>query len=180
MKTVEELEQEIKEIENKVNSTINDYQDAMKSHVENMEKILEELKKNENTNTFEPTPKSWTPKDGEDYYFVNPRFGINCYTYSQYSDHDKEIVKYNRVFKTFDECKFCCRIQKAFRDASREFNVGVSNYFLNYDYINKRLSALRSYNSKREMLYFSDKKTIENLINEFGEENVKRYYLGVY
>lgn len=38
MKTVEELEQEIKEIKNKINATTKEYQNAMKSHVENMEK----------------------------------------------------------------------------------------------------------------------------------------------
>lgn len=114
MKTVEELEKEI----NNVEETLN-----------NLKTKVEELKKSKNG--FGPTPKDWKPKRGEKYwtayYNLNSTFFI-C----DEREISKNIIKYNRIFKTKEECKLYCRIQKAFMDASREYVLNKYNYVLRY------------------------------------------------
>ena len=41
----------------------------LETMLEEVRKVLEELKKNKNS--FEPTPKGWKPKNGEKYWTAN-------------------------------------------------------------------------------------------------------------
>ena len=155
MKTVEELETVLEEVR----------------------KDLEELKKSKNS--FEPTPKGWKPKDGEKYwtahYNLNPTIFI-C------DDRviNKEIIKYNHIFKTKEECQLYCDIQRAFRDASREFVLNKHNYVLRYAHESGVVFITSYTNVQTTELFFDSEETIQNLIDKFGEKNIKRYYLGVY
>lgn len=162
MKTVEELEKEI----NNVEETLN-----------NLKTKVEELKKSKNG--FEPTPKDWKPKCGEKYwtayYNLNPTFFI-C----DEREISKNIIKYNRIFKTKEECKLYCRIQKAFMDASREFKYNSNNYYIWYDHVNKKIKHDCLFSVQHKDIYFDSEEAVQNLIDKFGEENIKRYYLGVY
>ncbi len=162
MKTVEELEKEI----NNVEETLN-----------NLKTKVEELKKSKNG--FEPAPKDWKPKCGEKYwtayYNLNPTFFI-C----DEREISKNIIKYNRIFKTKEECKLYCRIQKAFMDASREFKYNSNNYYIWYDHVNKKIKHDCLFSVQHKDIYFDSEETVQNLIDKFGEENIKRYYLGVY
>lgn len=162
MKTVEELEKEI----NNVEETLN-----------NLKTKVEELKKSKNG--FEPTPKDWKPKCGEKYwtayYNLNPTFFI-C----DEREISKNIIKYNRIFKTKEECKLYCRIQKAFMDVSREFKYNSNNYYIWYDHVNKKIKHDCLFSVQHKDIYFDSEEAVQNLIDKFGEENIKRYYLGVY
>ncbi len=162
MKTVEELEKEI----NNVEETLN-----------NLKTKVEELKKSKNG--FGPTPKDWKPKRGEKYwtayYNLNPTFFI-C----DEREISKNIIKYNRIFKTKEECKLYCRIQKAFMDASREFKYNSNNYYIWYDHVNKKIKHDCLFSVQHKDIYFDSEEAVQNLIDKFGEENIKRYYLGVY
>lgn len=162
MKTVEELEKEI----NNVEETLN-----------NLKTKVEELKKSKNG--FEPTPKDWKPKCGEKYwtayYNLNPTFFI-C----DEREISKNIIKYNRIFKTKEECQLYCDIQRAFRDASREFKYNSNNYYIWYDHVNKKIKHDCLFSVQHKDIYFDSEEAVQNLIDKFGEENIKRYYLGVY
>ena len=162
MKTVEELEKEI----NNVEETLN-----------NLKTKVEELKKSKNG--FEPTPKDWKPKCGEKYwtayYNLNPTFFI-C----DEREISKNIIKYNRIFKTKEECKLYCRIQKAFMDVSREFKYNSNNYYIWYDHVNKKIKHDCLFSVQHKDIYFDSEEAVQNLIDKFGEENIRRYYLGVY
>lgn len=162
MKTVEELEKEI----NNVEETLN-----------NLKTKVEELKKSKNG--FEPTPKDWKPKCGEKYwtayYNLNPTVFI-C----DEREISKNIIKYNRIFKTKEECQLYCDIQRAFRDTSREFKYNSNNYYIWYDRVNKKIKHDCLFNVQHKDIYFDSEETVQNLIDKFGEENIKRYYLGVY
>lgn len=178
MKTVEELEQEIKEIENKVNATTKEYQNTMKSHVENMKKLLEELKK---SNSFEPTSKTWTPNIDEVFWVANIELKPVVYNnVEQFKSRNSRIFKYNRIFKTLEECQLYCDIQRAFRDASKPFVVDERNYYICYNHNLNKIKVETYGNHEQQTLYFESREKIYDLINKFGEENVKRYYLGVY
>lgn len=162
MKTVEELEKEI----NNVEETLN-----------NLKTKVEELKKSKNG--FGPTPKDWKPKCGEKYwtayYNLNPTFFI-C----DEREISKNIIKYNRIFKTKEECQLYCDIQRAFRDASREFKYNSNNYYIWYDHVNKKIKHDCLFSVQHKDIYFDSEEAVQNLIDKFGEENIKRYYLGVY
>lgn len=93
---------------------------------------------------------------------------------------NEPIIKYNRTFKTKEECQLYRDIQRAFKDASREFKYNSNNYYIWYDHLNKEIKYDCLFSVQHKDIYFDSKKTIENLINKFGEENVKRYYLEVY
>lgn len=162
MKTVEELEKEI----NNVEETLN-----------NLKTKVEELKKSKNG--FGPTSKDWKPKRGEKYwtayYNLNPTFFI-C----DEREISKNIIKYNRIFKTKEECQLYCDIQRAFRDASREFKYNSNNYYIWYDHVNKKIKHDCLFSVQHKDIYFDSEEAVQNLIDKFGEENIKRYYLGVY
>lgn len=162
MKTVKELEKEI----NNVEETLN-----------NLKTKVEELKKSKNG--FGPTPKDWKPKRGEKYwtayYNLNPTFFI-C----DEREISKNIIKYNRIFKTKEECQLYCDIQRAFRDASREFKYNSNNYYIWYDHVNKKIKHDCLFSVQHKDIYFDSEEAVQNLIDKFGEENIKRYYLGVY
>lgn len=74
------------------------------------------------------------------------------------------------------------------------YNLKPTVFFNDEEYLNEPIIKYnRTFKTKEECqlydclfsvqhkdIYFDSKKTIENLINKFGEENVKRYYLEVY
>lgn len=101
----------IKELENKIND--------VEETLNNLKAKVEELKKNKNS--FEPTPKEWKPRPGERYHFVNIGLRL-CETTFNNPSVDDAIIKYNRIFKTKEECQLYCDIKRAFRDASKEFD----------------------------------------------------------
>lgn len=162
MKTVEELEKEI----NNVEETLN-----------NLKTKVEELKKSKNG--FGPTPKDWKPKRGEKYwtayYNLNPTVFI-C----DEREISKNIIKYNRIFKTKEECQLYCDVQRAFMDASREYVLNKYNYVLRYAHEGGEVFITPYTNVQPTELFFDSEETVQNLIDKFGEENIKRYYLGVY
>lgn len=160
---IEELEKEINDIEETLN---------------NLKIKVEELKKSKNG--FEPTPKDWKPKLREKYYFTNIGLRVCESTFDNSSIIDEEIIKHNSIFQSEEECQLYCDIQRAFRDASREFEYEKNNYYLYCGMTEKCLSITFDSYCKRNNLYFDSEKIIQNLIDKFGEENVKRYYLGVY
>lgn len=145
------------------------------THLDNIEQEIKKL----DDDGFEPTPKGWKPDDGEKYHFPSSCCAWTSAPYDSKDAIHNSIVRYNRVFKTKEECKLYCRIQKAFMDASREFVEGESNYYAYCDTNKKINMGLHQFNN-HGLLYFDSRKTIQSLIDKFGEENVKRYYLGVY
>ena len=164
MKKVEEVRKDLEEV---------------RKDLEEVRKDLEELKKNKNN--FEPTPKTWIPNESEAFWVADIELNPVVYTnIKQFKSRNNRILKYNRIFKTLEECQLYCDIQKAFRDTSREFKYTSDNYYLWYDHTAKKIRNDCLYSVQHKDIYFDSEKTIQNLIDKFGEENVKRYYLGVY
>ena len=149
--------------------------DDAKKDLEKTQKELEDLKKK----TFVPTPKGWKPKNGEKYWIAHYTSNPTIFICDE-RIITKNIIKYNRIFKTKEECQLYCDIQRAFKDASREFKYNSNNYYIWYDHVNKKIKHDCLFSVQHKDIYFDSKKTIENLINKLGEENVKRYYFEVY
>lgn len=145
-----------------------------KKHLENIKVEIKKL----NENSFEPTPKGWEPKHGEKYWVEN--IGLDPMFLKKETIADEEFIKYNRIFKTKEECQLYCDIQRAFMDASMEFKSLEDNFFVYYDYTNNKVTCSCDRVIRLPMYYFNSEETVQNLIDKFGEENVKRYYLNVY
>lgn len=146
------------------------------THLDNIEQEIKKL----DDDGFEPTPKGWKPDDGEKYHFPSSCCAWTSAPYDSKDAIHNSIIRYNRIFKTKEECKLYCRIQKAFMDASREFKYNSNNYYIWYDHVNKKIKHDCLFSVQHKDIYFDSEETVRNLINKFGEENVKRYYLGVY
>lgn len=140
--------------------------------------IKSEVEKLKN-NSFEPTPKDWMPKHKEKYWIAHYNLTPTAF-YNNEGCLSEPIIKYNRVFQTREECQLFCNIQKAFRDKSREFKRNAINYTLTYDVDADDLTVCCDSYYRCTNLYFDSKETVQNIIDKFGEENIKRYYLGVY
>lgn len=173
---------------NKLEATLNYQEVYVKSVQKKLEKVRKELEKlKKNKNSLEPTPKGWIPDDGEKYWFANINLKPSSFKNETHTDED--IIKYNRIFKTEKECQLYCDIQRAFIDASREFALGDENYFIYHTYGTTKIDRYEDEKicfginfcaTYSNTIYFDSKGTIQKLIDKFGEENVKRYYLGVY
>lgn len=95
-------------------------------------------------------------------------------------DFDEKILKYNRIFKSKEECQLYCDINKELRDASREFVPNKNNYFLWYNYRNDGIEINNGLYFQYQTLYFDSVETIKTIIEKYGEENILKYYFGVY
>lgn len=142
---------------------------------------METIKELENKiNDVEETLKDWKPKLREKYYFTNIGLRVRESTFDNSSIIDEEIIKYNRIFQSEEECQLYCDIQRAFREASREFKYNSNNYYIWYDHLNKNMKYGCLFSIQHKDIYFDSREIIQNLIDKSGEENIKRYYLGVY
>lgn len=149
----------------------------LETMLEEVRKDLEELKKNKNS--FEPTPKGWKPKNGENYWVAHYNLSPTVF-FNDEIHLSNPIIKYNRIFKTKEECQLYCDVQRAFMDASREYVLNKYNYVLRYAHEGGEVFITPYTNVQPTELFFDSEETVQNLIDKFGEENIKRYYLGVY
>lgn len=149
--------------------------DDAKTDLEKTQKELEDLKKK----TFEPTPKGWKPKNGERYWIAHYNLNPTVFIWDERAITNN-IIKYNRIFKTKEECQLYCDVQRAFMDVSREYVLNKYNYVLRYAHEGGEVFITPYTNVQPTELFFDSEETVQNLIDKFGEENIKRYYLGVY
>jgi hypothetical protein len=164
---IEELEKALEAQEKVLEET--------KKHLENIKVEIKKL----NENSFEPTPKDWRPKHKEKYWIAHYNLKPTIF-FNEEEYLNEPIIKYNRTFKAKEECQLYCDIQRAFMDVSREFKSLEDNFFVYYDYTHNKVTCGCDRVIRLPMYYFNSEETVQNLIDKFGEENVKRYYLNVY
>jgi len=152
-------------------------QEDVQKNEEKTEKV-EDSKEADFEPTSEPTPKDWIPKKEEDYFMASYWYDVVGLQYNK--DFDEKILKYNRIFKSKEECQLYCDINKELRDASREFVPNKNNYFLWYNYRNDGIEINNGLYFQYQTLYFDSVETIKTIIEKYGEENILKYYFGVY
>lgn len=121
---------------------------------------------------------------GDKYWYVNDYGVVNydCWG-DDYSDNYRK--DFLRIFKTKEECEHYLEIQMAFKEESKKFKPDWNDrdkdkYCLCYSYYSKSLvidSVICIQNHNVD--YFENREILENLIERFGEEDVKKYYLGI-
>lgn len=141
-----------------------------------LEKELDELKKVE-------IEDDEFPRYNENYWFVNSNGNIDgtqwCNT--EIDNYRKDFL---RIFRSGEECKRYLEIQKAFKDESKKFepnwdDTTQSKYGLYYDSYKNSVVIHLVITVQHKNLYFKSKKVLEELIERFGEDDVKKYYFGI-
>lgn len=119
---------------------------------------------------------------GDRYYYVDDLGDVD-WKYWNGNNIDEYRMNHLFIFKTREECKRYLEIQKAFKEASfkpdwKDFNQ--EKYYFYYDYRGKEIVISKWYSIRYPNAdYFEDEAVLQNLIERFGEENVKKYYLGI-
>ena len=152
---------------------------------------LEELKKKydelgREIEKLENSEKSgkWIPEEGEKYYFANASLDVDSWENCAV-EMDKEIIKYNKIFKTEEEAQEYAEYLKARHDYSYEFtneeweNTNIEkneiymNYFLNKLQLNKCLHC-RNFGG----IYFQTREKAQGFINKYKTQILK-YEFGI-
>lgn len=123
------------------------------------------------------------PRVGCTYYFVDGDGSVNDSTYDN-DNIDWYRKNFMGIYETKDECVRARNIKKEFKKASLQFNPDWEDndeckWYIYFNHILKRVEYKINTEFQRQTDYFASKEVLEELVNKFGEEDVKKYYLGV-
>lgn len=138
-------------------------------------------------------PKRWKPKEGEEYFTVQYNFNKGKYTVLFHvqgeRDNDPFNTKSEYIYKDIDDAEEACRVlsileeNKMTRDELDEWIAddgrkhiycikhGIGSNTIQIDYARSILEANTD--------YFKDKEIAQKVINECGQEALKKYYFKV-
>lgn len=147
-------------------------------------KILMEIIERSNA----PEREAWKPKTGDVYYLLSTDGGIAKNTV--YSLYDERAYAMGNAFPTREEAEFereRRKFLKKWKDLSNESGEaknewdGKNRHWFCHYYVteNKIINDDCICCYKDECTYFATKESLERAIIALGEENVKRYILGV-
>ena len=123
------------------------------------------------------------PQVEEKYWFVSDVEDIHWDTWTNhYIDNYRK--HFLRIFQTKEECERYKEVQTAFKEESKKFkpdweDIDQCKYYLYYNHYDRKLNIGSSNTCQHGGDYFERKKALENLITHFGEDDVKKYYLGI-
>lgn len=135
-----------------------------------------------------PRPKTvWDLKDGDKYFYIDSVGGFPNMTWNN-DEYDVLIRNQGNVFLTKEEAEFEKKRREVYTTVKRyahefskeEWNdTKINKYYACYNY--KDHSIIKGFNShvSNSKLYFQSIKDIDIAIAAVGEEDFKKYYLGV-
>lgn len=135
-----------------------------------------------------PKPKTiWDLKDGDKYFYIDSVGGFPNMTWNN-DEYDVLIRNQGNVFLTKEEAEFEKKRREVYTTVKRyahefskeEWNdTKINKYYACYNY--KDHSIIKGFNShvSNSKLYFKSEEDIEKAIAAVGEEDFKKYYLGV-
>lgn len=120
------------------------------------------------------------PQCGDAYWFVSDIVDVakSLWDNDSVDNYRKDFF---RIFKTREECERYLEIQKAFKEASFKPDWHDGNqhkYSVYYDNFNNKIAVFSNCVNQRANDHFESEEVLNNLVNRFGEEDVKKYYLG--
>ena len=155
---------------------------------EQFDKMQDELNKLKQVKIEEPK-KRWKPELNYVYYSIGS--GGDIYrSYWENDEVDKWRYLTSNVFKTKEEAeehKKKIEIQSKFKnfvkERTEELDWGNDNqekWFMYYSYLFENIDFDTHYITKYQgVIYASSRKILEDAIAEIGEDNIKKYVLGV-
>lgn len=136
--------------------------------------------------TNEPKSRVWRPECGECYYYINA-CGAVCASRWTEVGLDNECYDIGNVFRTKEEAAEEVKRRKILAkwkrlsiesgEASNEWNKKNEHWFVFFLY--NKIEVTFGIAIKSEATYFQTKESILNAIEDIGEENVKKYILGI-
>lgn len=158
--------------------------DELKLQMEKMQKKIEELENKEKEQTAD---KWWTPKFGEDYWYIDSKNSVYRITYSDLTV-DRSVMDSLNYFKTKEQAERKAfeqllrrKLEKfAYENNEEEIewndNCPTEKYYICYDFDYKELDqdctiGIKDYGQ----VYFSSSKIANMAIEEFKEDLI-RYF----
>lgn len=157
-----------KEIEKYISDEVEKFRNELTRKVDSM------LEKGDSPKTV------WDLKDGDRYYVIYPR-DIECYTFNG-QDFDIEARENGNVFRTKEEAQFELerrKIEAIMRKYSVSFKNEKNNWIIYYNHIHKIILTSCWRNHDFGVYYFKTKEIAQKVINEVGEERLKKYWFKV-
>lgn len=119
-------------------------------------------------------------EDGEEYYVLWSDGSTGCHIFN--SQDDEVLREMGNVFLTREEAEFereRRKIEAIIRKYSRPFTKQKRNYYIYYDYGFNGV-VIDIYHSVSDGIpYFESKEIAQKVINEIGEDRLKKYWFGV-
>ena len=127
-------------------------------------------------------PKTvWELENGDKYWYLD---SFGSYSYSDWSDCVSRINQRNQgnVFLTKEEAEFEAKRREVVakvRKYTRPFKNNCENWYPYWNCNSYLIGCCLDKEFKSAMDYFESNAQIESAINEVGEDDFKKYYLGV-
>ena len=123
------------------------------------------------------------PRYNDNYWYVNSNGNIDG-TQWRNDEEDNYRKTFLRIFRSGEECKRHLEIQRAFKEESGKFEPNWKDgnqikYYLFYDNISNSIKISYRSTVQIKSLFFKSKEILEELIERFGEEDIKKYYFGI-
>ena len=147
-----------------------------------------------------PKNKVWKPINGERYYLIHHGIvgGIDCFECTE-GKYDERAYSVGNCFKTREEAEFALERLKVIAEMKRyiaehdDVELDWNNYQQRKHYIfylhpddengiAGNIIGINNVYSVQELentLYASSLKILKDMINEIGEDRIKKYYFGV-
>ena len=165
MNKLEELEKQVELYEKNIES--------QQQSLETLKRELEQLK-------VEKESRTWKPKHGDYYWFVDSDGVIHKTEWNSFSIHRQRYLIGN-VFKTEGEAQFRVeqlKVEAELRRFSRPFDVGERSYSFYFDHrINCICTTDYSYTQEGN-IHFASEEIAQKAIDAVGEDRIKKYYFG--
>ena len=136
-----------------------------------------------------PKSKVWEPEVGNNYICINADGGLTFVCSWRNSQTDQERYKLGNVFKTEAEAKFEVQRLKYLTQYKRlsieagelenPWNNDSPHYYAYYDCKCNSLDFVSCYWFRDGLIYFPTRESCKNAVNTIGEENFKKYILGI-
>ena len=123
----------------------------------------------------------WDLEYGDVFWAINSRGHVYRDTWSG-GDFDVECRSQGNVFLSKEEAKFEAKRREVVtkvRKYARPFVPKEINYYPYYDYQSQKISNTINTYSQLNTYFFADVGNIKKAIEDVGEEDFKKYYLGV-
>ncbi len=153
--------------------------------IEQLQKEIDELK---NVKVDE-TKKRWIPAENEQYCFIDEDLEIESEFFDD-DEYDNNLIKLGNCFKTKEEAQFVAdkiKYTLMFKNYVEEHSepldwkdVEQDKYYIYYDFYNGCIDfAIDDICKIQGIIYASSEQILKDAIAYVGEENVKKYILGV-
>ena len=119
-------------------------------------------------------------KDSEEYYYICSDGDIGCADFG--CCYDEKIREIGNMFLSREEAEFELerrKIEAIMMKHGRPFKYGEYDYCIEYSHNNNTLSIFRYSAASFGIPYFETREIAEKVIDEIGEDRLKKYWFGV-